>query len=220
MSNGLNNIKIYHIIHVNRLESILADGFLFCDAEISQRQNVGSMIGISTIKERRLCKNLGSFPDLTVGQCVPFYFCPRSVMLYVIKCQNHPDLAYLNGQNDIIHLVFDLQNVLNWAQDNHLRTCYTTSNAGSSYFDDYSNFSEIQNLIDWNAVNSTRWSGEGIDKNVKENKQAEFLIENKIPVSLIEFIGVYNLQNYNNVNTILSKHGVSYKVEQKRDWYY
>ena len=29
--------KIYHIAHVDRLASIVADGFLWCDAELQQR---------------------------------------------------------------------------------------------------------------------------------------------------------------------------------------
>ena len=79
-------IKIYHIVHVNRLSSILADGYLFSDAIISQRINNGPMIGLSSIKQRRLHKALNSYPDLHVGDCVPFYFCPRSIMLYLIHC--------------------------------------------------------------------------------------------------------------------------------------
>lgn len=220
MSELPGNIKIYHIIHVERLDSVLKDGFLYCDAEICQRQNAGPTIGISNIKERRMSTKLSSFPDLTVGQCVPFYFAPRSVMLYVIKCGNHPDLAYSNGQDDIIHLEFDLQKVLNWAHNNNLRVCYTTSNAGSRYFEDYADFSKINDNVDWAAVNATQWSGPGIDESVKENKQAEFLIENRIPIELLELVGVYNLQNYSKVNTILSKYNFSVQVKQKRDWYY
>ena len=163
------DIKIYHIIHVDRLDSVLKDGFLFCDAEMSHRQNVGPTIGISNIKERRMLLKLSSFPDLTVGQCVPFYFAPRSVMLYVIKCGNHPDLAYSNGQEDILHLEFNLQKVLHWAQDIDLKTCYTTSNASSRYFEDYSDFTKIKDNIDWAAVNANQWSGTGNDKSVKEN---------------------------------------------------
>ena len=220
MSENLTNIKIYHIIHIDRLESILSDGFLYCDDKISKMQNTGTVIGMQNIKERRLSTELSSISNLTVGQCVPFYFCPRSVMLYVIKCQNNPDLKYSNGQNDIIHLVFDLKKVLDWANDNHLKTCYTTSNAGSKYFEDYSDFSEIKERVDWQSVNAIHWSGIGIDKSVKENKQAEFLIESKISINLLELIGVYNLQNYKKVNTILKERGFSLNVMQKPNWYY
>lgn len=94
-------IKIYHIVHVNRLISILDDEGLLSDAVISQRVNNGSMIGLSNIKQRRLHElTLNSYPDLHVGDCVPFYFCPRSVMLYLIH-RRHPELAYQGGKNPL-----------------------------------------------------------------------------------------------------------------------
>ena len=74
--------KIYHLIHVDRLPSIVSDGQLWCDAEMVQRDPAGTSIGISSIKERRLSLPLTSHPELHVGDCVPFYFCTRSVMLY------------------------------------------------------------------------------------------------------------------------------------------
>lgn len=70
--------KIYHIAHVDRLASILADNSLLCDGEIQRRAPPGTMIGMNDIKRRRLNELvLSSHPDLHVGDCVPFYFCPR-----------------------------------------------------------------------------------------------------------------------------------------------
>ncbi len=86
--------KIYHIVHVDRLASILKDGGLYCDAHVVRNALPGTTIGMSGIKERRLAHPLASYPDLHVGDCVPFYFCPRSVMLYLIWKGNHPDLTY------------------------------------------------------------------------------------------------------------------------------
>ena len=77
--------KIYHIIHVDRLASVIADGCLWCDAQVLQRNRPGTQIGMSNIKQRRLLElRLSSHPGLLVGGCVPFYFCPRSVMLFII----------------------------------------------------------------------------------------------------------------------------------------
>jgi hypothetical protein len=46
--------KIYHIVHVDRLPSIVADECLWCDAEVSRRQSGGTAVGMSRIKNRRL----------------------------------------------------------------------------------------------------------------------------------------------------------------------
>src|SRR5690242_3242018 len=90
--------KIYHIAHMDRLPSIVADGFLWCDAEIMRRSPPGTTIGMNSIKQRRLNElRLTSHPDLHVGDCVPFYFCPRSVMLYLIYQGNHPEMNYRGG---------------------------------------------------------------------------------------------------------------------------
>jgi len=48
----------------------------------------------------------------TVGQYVPFYFCPRSVMLYVLHRGNHPSLEYRGGQTPLVHLEADLLSVV------------------------------------------------------------------------------------------------------------
>ena len=50
--------KIYHIVHVDRLASIIADGVLWCDAKMQRKSRQGTSIGMSTIKERRLGNRL------------------------------------------------------------------------------------------------------------------------------------------------------------------
>ena len=62
---------------------------------------VGTGIGIPIIKQHRLRSRLQSIPGLCVGDCVQFYLCPRSVMLYVLFNGNHQDLRYRGGQNGL-----------------------------------------------------------------------------------------------------------------------
>jgi hypothetical protein len=108
------NPKIYHIVHVDRLDSIVASKGLLCDAVMEKHTGIGTNIGLKNIKSRRLTEyTLQSHPDLFAGQCVPFYFCPRSVMLYMYHMNNHPDLTYNGGQGPIVHLEADLHEVVN-----------------------------------------------------------------------------------------------------------
>ncbi|WP_446470175.1 DarT ssDNA thymidine ADP-ribosyltransferase family protein [Xenorhabdus stockiae] len=46
--------KIYHIVHVDRLVSIITAGGLLCDAQVVAQYIVGTTIGMSSIKQRRL----------------------------------------------------------------------------------------------------------------------------------------------------------------------
>lgn len=135
--------KIYHIVHVNKLQSIIDDGHLWCDAEIIKRKPSGTTIGMNQIKQRRLGLPLASHQGLNVGDCVPFYFCPRSVMLYLIHRANHPELTYQGGQKPIVHLEADLYSVIGWADQHQHRWAFTLSNAGSHYFEDYCNLSDL-----------------------------------------------------------------------------
>ena len=212
--------KIFYIVHVDRLASILADGRLRCDADMVDRDGTGTVIGMSKIKLRRLNElSLTSHPGLRVGQCVPFYFCPRSVMLYLIWQANHPDLSYRGGQAPIIHLQADVQATVAWASENGLRWAFTLSNAGARYFEDRSDLGRLEE-INWDAVHANRWSGSGIPVLVKDGKQAEFLVEQHFPWELVEAIGVRSLETAQQVAAALE--GIAHRpqVEIKREWYY
>ncbi len=85
--------KLYHITHVDNLRHIVADGGLWSDADMLARGGPPRAIGMSGIKRRRVEElEVDRQPGTKVGDYVPFYFCPRSVMLFVIHCANHPEL--------------------------------------------------------------------------------------------------------------------------------
>lgn len=206
--------KIYHIVHVDRLQSIIRTGGLLCDAQIVANHTVGTTIGMSEIKQRRLNElTLTSYPDLHVGDCVPFYFCPRSIMLFLIYRANNPELAYQGGQGPIIHLQADLHSSIAWAQQQIRRWAFTLSNAGSYFFEDRCSIAQLPEL-DWPAIQARQWSG------CKEGKQAEFLMEQSFPWHLIESIGVCSQQTYQQVMTILQASGQHLPVKIKPEWYY
>jgi len=207
-------IKIYHIIHISKLPAILDEKHLISDAEVQKRPSMGETIGMKGIKRRRLEDlTLSSHPDLYVGECVPFYFCPRSVMLYMFYMRNHPDIDYQGGQEPILHLMADLRQTVEWAEQNGLRWAFSNTNAGSRHFDDFANLNDLDR-IDWNAVKAVNW------RNCKEQKQAEFLIEKRFPWALVEGIGVFSIEWVAKVNEILARDGHKPLVKAKADWYY
>ena len=204
--------KIYHIVHVNRLPSIIAQGFLWCDAEVAQRDLAGTTIGMKDIKRRRSGNKLKSHPGLRVGDCVPFYFCPRSVMLYLIH-KKHEDLAYKGGQEPIVHLEADLYDAVAWADENNRRWAFTSSNAGSWEFEDFCDLAQL-GRIDWKAVQTRYWS------ECKESKQAEFLVEGFFPWNLVRQVGVISRDFQKRVVEVLRAASYKPSVEIKTSWYY
>ena len=138
-------------------------------------------------------------------------------MLYLIHSRNS-ELAYQGGQDPIIHLQADLNQVIKWAnaQNPSIGWAFTTSNASSNYFEDFNDLNDLNDLdkIDWNAVQAKCWQG------LKEGKQAKFLLEKAFPWHLIEHIGVHSRNiNQQFVNILqVQQHRPQVTVEQ--NWYY
>lgn len=167
--------KIYHIVHVDNLASIVAEGCRWSDSVMVQRQG-GTAIGMGSIKQRRRGHPVSCRNGPMVGDCVPFYFCPRSIMLCVIHCANHPELAYRGGQQPIIHLAADLHQVVQWMQANGQRWAFSLSNAGAVYTQFRGRLDELSD-INWDAVAARDFR----PADIKEGKQAEFLVQRSFP---------------------------------------
>jgi hypothetical protein len=206
--------KIYHIVHQDRLPAIIEDGCLWSDVEMVMRGGgAGTAIGMAGIKQRRRNLTLQSHPGLRVGACVPFYFCPRSTMLYVIHRANHSELHYRGGQGPILHLEADLRQTVAWAEQVGQRWAFTDSNAGSSYFNDWSDLGHLDE-INWEAVRAWYWQEH------KHGKQAEFLLERQFPWRLVQRIGVLSRQVNTTVSGYLRTCEHKPRVEVRREWYY
>ena len=206
--------KIYHIVHADRLPSIIADDYLWCDAEVARRGSPGSTIGMGGIKRRRLEElYLDSHPDLRVGDCVPFYFCPRSIMLFVIHKANNPGLAYRGGQGPIVHLEADLRETVARADANKRRWAFTASNAGAYVFDDYSD-PRLLNKLDGEAITARIW------RDHQHGKKAEFLVEESFPWNLVRRVGVHSPGIQRQVRRALQASAHKPPVEVMSDWYY
>lgn len=207
--------KIYHIVHVDKLASIIGDGFLWSDAEMTRRPGSGTTIGMSSIKQRRLSLPVDCHTGAYVGDYVPFYFCPRSVMLYLIYMGNHPELGYRGGQEPIIHMEADLHSVVAWANGESRRWAFSLSNAGANYTQFHCDLARLSE-VNWPAVEARDFR----DADTKEGKQAEFLVYGSFPWQLVSRIGVRSPAVAQQVANALQ--GATYRpaIEIRAEWYY
>ncbi len=207
--------KIYHITHVDNLPSIITDGCLLSDAKMIARGGPSMTIGMSSIKKRRLSLPVGCHPGDCVGDYVPFYFCSRSVMLYLIYRGNHPELTYKDGQGPILHLEADLLDVVAWADDQGRRWAFTSSNAGAAYAPFWSSLDDLDQ-VNWDAVAADNWR----PPEIKEGKQAEFLVHESFPWELVSRIGVRSMSIRSQVNAALQTTTHRPNVQIQPSWYY
>ena len=209
------NPKLYHITHVDNLQCIITDGKLLSEAAINAKGGTKRSIGMYAIKERRLELSVGCYPDTKVSDYVPFYFCPRSIMLFMIHRANHPELTYRGGQEPIVHLEVDLNCVVSWASSLNRKWVFSLSNAGARYTSFYFSLDNL-NLIDWNAVASDDFRS----PDVKEGKQAEFLVHEFLPWTLIGRIGVKSIRIKTQVEQIIASAQHKPIVTIQPDWYF
>lgn len=207
--------KIYHITHVDNLPGIVVDGGLLCDEEMSGRGGPVAMIGLPEIKAARLRMPVNCHPGDRVGEYVPFNFCPRSVMLYVVYRANHPGLVYRGGQEQIVHLEADFHAVVAWAEQAGRRWAVTASNARTQYTEARTGVEHLSD-IDWSAVSATDFTR----SEVKEAKQAEFLLQGSFPLALVERIGVLSGAVRNRVSIAFEGSPVQPPVVIMPRWYF
>jgi hypothetical protein len=173
------NPTIYHITHVENLPSIIANGCLWSDSQRIQRNLQTTNIGYSHIKQRRLNRPVTVGIGGRLGDYVPFNFCNRSIMLYVVA-RGHVD--YARGEDEIVHLYSSVRTATAlgkaWA--------FTDQHADLGYATYYASLSDLKE-VDWSVMPMTQWGG---NDEVKARRQAEFLVYGSFPWSGIEGIGV------------------------------
>jgi hypothetical protein len=208
--------KIYHITHVDNLAAIVREGMLVSDATMLARGGPRVAIGMSAIKKRRIEEIMVScHPGTMVGDYVPFYFCPRSLMLYLLYRANHPDLTYLDGQRLIVHLEADLYEVVAWAATQNRRWAFSLSNAGARYVETRNRLDQLGE-VNWTAVAETDFRS----SDIKEGKQAEFLLHGSFPWELVRRVGVISVEVKGRSEASLVQATHQPSVEILGNWYY
>ena len=136
-------------------------------------------------------------------------------MLFVIHCANHDELAYRGGQKLIVHLEADVHEVAEWAEANGRRWAFSLSNAGAVYAQFHSELARLEE-INWDAVTARDFR----PADVKESKQAEFLVQQSFPWQLVERIGVHSQGIGQRVYAAMNEADHQPSVEIRREWYY
>jgi len=210
MATNISNILIYHITDVSNLQHILEAGCLHSDSNLEMAGVQPTVIGHSNIKLRRLQEiTVPCCGNRFVGEFVPFYFCPRSPMLFTI---NRGNTGREPGcQRNILHLVSSVEIALGLEQD----WAFSNGNAGAYLTDFFSDTADFDQL-DWDIIRSNNWAGE-----VRRGKKAaEFLVADTFPWSAFQSIGCQNIETAQNVTNLLQGQAHSPQVRVHNEWYY
>jgi hypothetical protein len=199
-------IPIYHITDVENLPGILAAGGLRSDAAMADGEP--TVIGYGHIKQRRMTEiRVDCCGGRFVGEFVPFYFCPRSPMLYTI---NRGNTGRSPGcQKTIIHLVSTIGAALSQTRS----WAISDGNAGAFHTEFFSDLGVLSQL-DWEAIRATQWQGR------THQKSAEFLLADFFAWPAIHRVGCQNPQTALEVQHLIAADAHRPTVTVENSWYY
>jgi len=124
-------------------------------------------------------------------------------------------LSNPHGQAPLIYLVSRAQDVAAAG----LGFVFTDGHAVMAYTNFYGHLDRLSQL-DWSAVRSRWWEDTPDHPDRKRKKQAEFLVHQFFPMSLMRGIVVYDDLRLHQVRQILSSVGHNLPVTKHAAWYY
>ena len=190
-------LPIYHITPIDNLESIISEGGLLAYNVMLETGTNYTNIAYENIQDRRARIRVPCGAGGVLHDYVPFYFAPRSPMLYTINRGNVPN--YTQGQEAVIHLVSHVEDI---DARGDLDFVFTDGHAVMEFTTFFDDLNYLDN-IDWDVMEARYWRDTNEDNDRKRRRQAEFLVRNFLPWELITEIGVMNSTIKANTENIL-----------------
>lgn len=204
---------IYHITHKDNLPGIVSKGRVLAQSQMEHESVEFTDIAHRRIQDRRSETPVPCGPGGDIHDYVPFYFAPKSPMLYAIKMGNVEGCTA--KQNDIIYLVSSPQRI----QNEGVGFVFTDGHGIMEWSEFYDDLNDLS-AIDWDIMKERYWSDTREDPDRKRRRQAEFLVFNKFSWNLVEKIGVLNRKIEREVIHTISIASHKPAVSVEADWYY
>lgn len=204
-------VLLYHITHLRNLPRIVASGGLAAYNILADRDYVS--IAHGNIQESRSSVRVPCRAGGTLHDYVPFYFGPRSPMLFAIG--KGAVEGYEDGQEPIVHLVVQLSDVL----EADLPFVFTNGHAIVAYTDFYDDVTQLDQ-VDFPLMRQKYWHDVDDDPNRAWRRSAEFLVHERLPWGHVLGVGVMNETIQSAVLDTLDDVGEARPVAVRRHWYY
>ena len=217
-------ISIFHITAIANLPAIADEGALCSKSLLSDNNMEYSNIAYQGAQGRRAVKLVELDPGGAIHDYVPFYFAPRSPMLFTINKGNVPDCSH--RQEDIVHFITTAEST----DDAGLSSVFFNYNATLDIAECFNDLDDLDQ-IDWDLFfefpridGYCRYWHSRMDNpryvRRMETRQAEFLVHERVPLDLIGGIGTYDQEKADEVQRILADADVELPVQVKSGWYF
>lgn len=205
------NARIFRITHINNVPWILAHG-LHCRSSHQHDPDFVS-IGSAELIGKRANHPVRCGPGGTLADYVPFYFTPKSIMLYNISTGHGGIVRQAN--RDIVILTSSIPALV--ALD--LPFVFYD---GHAYMHESTCYSSVDDLdkIDWPLLRSKNFSNDPEDPGKKSRYQAEALVYRSMPATALIGIACYNPEVANRVAQHVAEQGLEIPVKALPEWYF
>lgn len=202
------NTLLYHMTHINNIPSIVKNNGLYAYSLIHQKSVSYQDVANVDVQDKRSQKTVPISPGGNLHDYVPFYFAPRSPMLYSIVNDGV-------SQEDIVYFMTNTTTI----QRDEYEYVFTDSHAIMRLTSYYSSLQDLDR-IDWDIMQSRYWHDRVDYPNRKMKRQAEFLIYNQIALSSCIGFAVYNKEAELRLRNILKDYDTAIYIGIRPDYYF
>ena len=217
--------RLFHITAIANLPAIFAAGSLLS-------KNGGAAAGINYqniahagAQGARAARRVPDPPGGLVHDFVPFYFAPRSPMLYAINGGRVANCPW--RQEDIVHFETTVQAVV--AARNPF--VFYDRNATLAFSTAHTDLVELDTVIAWDLLTEpplldgfcAYWHNRAASERYvdrMERRQAEFLVRDNVPLSCMTRVGVIDAARRVEVQELLLQTDARMKVDVMPGWYF
>lgn len=194
----------YRITHINNLHLLLQNGIVNKHHPNASKDYIE--IGNPEIIDVRSISAVKIDDYGMIGDYVPFYFTPKSIMLYnIITGYWHP-LVPRRNRNEILVircLIEELARLPKWF--------FTDGQGNDMASNHYNDIADLDN-IDWQCIQNSNFSKSDGDFDRPRRYQAEFLVQHEVPIDCVESLNVYNQQAADVLANILNENNINLAV--------
>ncbi|HVQ96314.1 MAG TPA: DUF4433 domain-containing protein [Mycobacteriales bacterium] len=206
-------IQVVHFTHISHLATIASHG-LVSDTAAQRAGLISTDVGNQGIKAMRRRRAVPVPPGGVVADYAPFYFAPRSPMMFVIYRGGVP--TYTGGCDDLVYLVTTVERLSRLGAG----VVFTDRNAVLGIAEFTTDPARLDTLIDWPLMRATIWRNTDDQPDRKERRMAECLVHERVPWEAFTEVAAKNPACVRRAQATLANLGHNVPVVVRRDWYF
>lgn len=202
----------FRITHLQNLNCILENGLVTKHHPKASAEYIN--IGNSQIIDVRSNAPVKIKGYGNIGDYVPFYFTPKSIMLYNILTGYYDPLVPKRKPEEILVIRCEIKKLA------QLSYFFFTDGQGNDMVTNHHNHLSQLDKIDWKNIQQCNFSKTNDDFDRARRYQAEFLVRNEVPVSCFDSLNVYNQEAATYVRAILKDKNSNLAVNIRPQFYF